>query len=740
MDVATVKLLVDQVMLDAAEDRLPEAEARLTDLLQGIGIPQTPAMKNAACQCLIARATVYQYANRWQEALDDLDSSEKIALTLSPLGRISNLHNVYFARALLMATPFIPAYNLDLAEEALTRLRQIGSAEWVADELESVLAYRSKAWRRAARAARSAAQTQAAQGWQAGAMNSRLRAGLAYLELGDWNAAQAELAPALHFFSQYGPPSSLANAQMAQARLELSRGSPDLAWELANRSLKGVEGLIRNFKALFDQQLFMLDKIRFYDEAFVIGQAKGGVPGSLCAWTIAEQAKSFYLCQLVANADIPLFEGIAEDQIARLRDLERQLDHCETKLGRLRNSGLDPEHRAELEDQFRAISETHRQMLESIMRANPRWAALRAPPPFELETELKRLDPAWVPISFFWQNQDQGAMLHIFYAGSDREPHHLQTTWSQTDLERLEGARSKLTGTVNPAAPLFPPDLTERILPPVLLASLEPGQCLLISPHGRLQALPLHALPLPSGERLITRFPVQYLPTLALLPLHLTRSSRSARPPGVMLLGCAQDGFGDGPLDDVPDEIRALEDLWSARRPGLVSASLIPPDGSLADAGLPLKGWDAHEYIHVACHGIFPEGQPLDAALRLGQEALRASEFFAIRLNAGLVSLSACALGQQATQTSGMDLRGDEWVGLYLPLFYAGAGTLLVSLWNADSRTAMLFMRALHTALSQGTPPAQAFQKAELSVSRRPAPLWANWYLVGFPEQAQVQP
>jgi CHAT domain-containing protein len=116
----------------------------------------------------------------------------------------------------------------------------------------------------------------------------------------------------------------------------------------------------------------------------------------------------------------------------------------------------------------------------------------------------------------------------------------------------------------------------------------------------------------------------------------------------------------------------------------------------------------------------------------LGKEALRTSEFFGTRLQATFIILSACALGRQTYRHSDIDLVGDEWVGLYLPLLYAGARALLVSLWDANSQVAARLMKELHLALSQGASPADAFQQALQSTGRDPAPLWANWYLVGF--------
>ena len=242
--------------------------------------------------------------------------------------------------------------------------------------------------------------------------------------------------------------------------------------------------------------------------------------------------------------------------------------------------------------------------------------------------------------------------------------------------------------------------------------------------------LPLHAVPLTEQKRLIDICPVQYIPTLALLPV-----SRARKPADkVLLMGCEQDGFGSRPLKQVPQELDNLGQVWSKTKARKTEKCLLESNDSPEQCGVPLTRWVEFDVLHLACHGDFPEDRPFDANLRLGKDAVRMSEFFGVRLNASLVSLSACSLARQTRQHSGIKLVGDEWVGLYLPLFFAGARGLLASLWDAYSEEAATFMGEMHHALSEGDGLAQAFQKATLRLYGKPEPSWANWYLVGFPK------
>jgi CHAT domain-containing protein len=267
------------------------------------------------------------------------------------------------------------------------------------------------------------------------------------------------------------------------------------------------------------------------------------------------------------------------------------------------------------------------------------------------------------------------------------------------------------------------------LLPAELCESIPADFKLLISPHGLLQLLPVHAAILATGDYAAGRWAIQYLPTLALVPLvRPPSSSRST----VLLLGCEQDGFGDPPLREVPGELRSLAATWSSPPAQPVDCRLIPADGALA---MTPASWDMCGYLHAACHGVFPSGRPFDAALRLGASSLRTSDFFGLRLDGIVASFSACALARHEEQFDERPVVGDEWIGMYLPLLYSGARATVASLWDAYSEPAARFMSAFHVALKRGDDPADAIRWAQdRTAAQTPQPAtWANWYIVGPP-------
>src|SRR5262249_55828066 len=154
-----------------------------------------------------------------------------------------------------------------------------------------------------------------------------------------------------------------------------------------------------------------------------------------------------------------------------------------------------------------------------------------------------------------------------------------------------------------------------------------------------------------------------------------------------------------------------LTDIWSGENFS-VSSIQMPEDGSLTQCGAPLSEWKRFGLAHLACHGHFDVSSPFDAALFLGSERILAGEFFATRLNLRLVGLNACDVGGRTGRVDEIDSAFDEWLGLYLPLFYAGAQMVVASRWQADSQKALQFMAVFHAALAGGDTPAIAMRSA----------------------------
>jgi CHAT domain-containing protein len=720
MDNAALFHAREQAMIDFAEGRIVETLARFETLLASD--PPLTAVQEGDCR--LQRSTVYACANRWKEALADLEATEKLSYPPPRILQRMRLSEIYHAKLKLYTNPEADTANPKAAEDALAKLRAMSPVPWLAEELESDLALKAHDWERCIRFSSTALQMFEREGWLRPVAIMRRRLAEARMELHQFDQAEQDLTAAHGFFAKFGSFDDLAYTSLTWARLKSRSGAHDEAWRLALQALERVESLIRNFRVIGEQQQFLVDKLRFYDEAFEMGMAAGGRAGVLRGWTIAERAKSFYLCHLVANADVSLFDGIDAASIERLQGLETRLDGLSRTL-----MVCPPAEREETERQQREISEERQKLLFQIMKDNPRWAAVKRPVQADISEVLRELPRGWTAISYYWRQREADAELYIFSVPADGEPRCTSVPWSKEEIDAFDDCHRQFTGNYGPANSWVLQNFRAKLLPDEVLKGLPADLGLLISPHARLRGIPIHALDLGKEYYLIQRQPVQYVPTLGMVML----SRHGSKADRTLLMGCPETPFNPAVLRSVEEEIGMLNDLWRRCLPDKVDHCIIPPGGSPTEAGFPLSKWREYGILHFSCHGDFPAGRPFDAALLLGSDAVRGSELFGVSLRASLVILSACNLGKQNSPVARPS--SDEWVGIYLPMFYAGAGQLLVSLWEADAATAQTIMVSTHSAIAGGSPIAQALRQALSDTADSSLEqLWANWYLVGIPE------
>ena len=91
------------------------------------------------------------------------------------------------------------------------------------------------------------------------------------------------------------------------------------------------------------------------------------------------------------------------------------------------------------------------------------------------------------------------------------------------------------------------------------------------------------------------------------------------------------------------------------------------------------------------------------SGVRLGDGFLYLYELYNLQLNADLLTLSGCATGLNVVAD------GDELVGLIRGALYAGARSLLLTLWEVNDRSATMFMTSFY----------KLFQESEKGRGRR---------------------
>jgi len=164
-------------------------------------------------------------------------------------------------------------------------------------------------------------------------------------------------------------------------------------------------------------------------------------------------------------------------------------------------------------------------------------------------------------------------------------------------------------------------------------------------------------------------------------------------------------------------------------------AKLSPPPQTVLSLGADasrqkfLRGdFNSYQILHFATHGFLNQQNPDLSGLVLSlydekQQAqngfLRVIDLYSLRLNADLVVLSACQTGL------GKEVDGEGIIGLTRGFMFAGASSVVSSLWKVeDAATAELMKRFYRAMLKENQSPVAALRTAQNEM--RQIPRWRN--------------
>jgi CHAT domain-containing protein len=259
--------------------------------------------------------------------------------------------------------------------------------------------------------------------------------------------------------------------------------------------------------------------------------------------------------------------------------------------------------------------------------------------------------------------------------------------------------------------------LYDRLLRP-LLAEIK-GNTLTISPHGVLHYLPFVAL-LDGDQYLLDRFSVRLIPSAGTL-VYL-KTDRPTKVGKVLALG--NPDLGDASLDLPNAQVEAVNVA------AMFPASRALVRGAASKSAIKELG-NGFSILHFATHGKFNTDAPLSSGLYLakGNESdnvLTVSDLYTLRWDTDLVTLSACETGL------GKVASGDDVIGLTRGFLYAGARSIVASLWEVDDAATEKLMVSFYRNL-EGNDKREALRLAQIETRKTyPHPMfWAAFQIVG---------
>jgi CHAT domain-containing protein len=515
------------------------------------------------------------------------------------------------------------------------------------------------------------------------------------------------------------------------------------------------------------------------------------------ALATSEQARARNLIDLLNKTRAEPHQGMSPSEVEKDNRLQRQIGELTLALFRYRSLG-SKESAAAAERMLAAQMKEQDGLLESARRANRNAAQTRTAQPLGAQEIQQLLDEDTLLLQYSLGDErshlwavTRSSITHHFLPGRTEVENaawefrkgliaHEPQGDEETKNQYLERWRNAPHAEEEYRASAL--KLSSMLLGPVL--ERLGHKRLVIVADGRLQSIPFEALPVRESKpvadhaeppSLLMNNEIVYEPSASTLAL-LRRVRRPSASKTVAVIADpvftkdpARTGPAPAPKDVSSSSYRSRERLARSLRDigdGGESVTLPRLEYSLREANAitslaPRGSWmkavgfkasratvtspslKQFNIIHFATHGILNDKNPelsgivLSLVDELGQSQ---DGFFTLRdiynldLPVHLVVLSACQTGM------GQPVRGEGLIGLTRGFMYAGARSVVVSLWRVnDQATAELMKRFYkHMLGKEKLPAAAALRQAQLEMQADK--VWHDpYYWAGFILQGDWQ-
>lgn len=461
------------------------------------------------------------------------------------------------------------------------------------------------------------------------------------------------------------------------------------------------------------------------------------------ALAVLERTRARFLLSLFAERSGLAELELPKEIVQRRREHRREVDEVLGQLARLGEG--QSERIAALRGRLEELEHERQEIAADVRLEAPRLAELEASETLDAAAIAERLDPGTAFVS--WWLGEEESLVFAVPAGEGPRPVRVEIVAAGRDS--LDTMVARLREQITAGAPRQELDATASRLYELVLAPVEEqvaaADRLLLSPDGPLHLLPFSVLRV-GGHTDDGRYLLQWK------PLHLAASAtlwswlRERREPldpntarvvafgdpdhpqaeeapssasevAAPVLALRQRGFELGPLPATREEIETLDRLFPrgveaylGREATEERVKSLPPDVDV---------------LHFACHAVADEEIPSGSALILSAPSdadtgengfLQAWEILeSVRVDASLVTLSACetALGKE--------LGGEGIAGLTRAFQYAGARSIVASLWGVPDEATARLMERFYEELTAGKPKDEALRRAQLALLREGA-------------------
>ncbi len=439
------------------------------------------------------------------------------------------------------------------------------------------------------------------------------------------------------------------------------------------------------------------------------------------AFYYAERSKAAVLLAAIAETQAKSFAGIPEDVLGQERELKSSIAILEKKLNEKHSKDLENQLKEEL---FRR-NRSYESFVKKLEKDYPDYYDLK----YNIQTVSAEEVQAILPpgkglVSYFFNNTKKRVYVFLI----------TQKGFKVRDVPIREGCELALAGIRNAleyqAVEIFSKSssmLYKLLIEP--LGNIKTIKHLVFVPEGRLGTIPFETFVKKPFKKandvryLIESHAISYTFSATLfVKENLTNAPQSPAKSKALLFApivfkSAKNADASYKrMADLPATEQEIKEIKALLDKNQIEAQLLTQENA-QEAAFKAQDLQKFDYLHLATHGLVNESRPELSQVFMAANTsphedghLYAAEIYNLKLQARLVSLSACQTGL------GKIAQGEGIIGLTRAFLYAGAQRVLVSLWSvADESTARL-MIAFYGYLLSGNNEAEALQKAKIDM------------------------
>jgi len=459
------------------------------------------------------------------------------------------------------------------------------------------------------------------------------------------------------------------------------------------------------------------------------------------------KARSFLEC--LSESSIDVLENMDDVRRKELLDSSGRTSSLSFELA---NQKADAALRQDIGKKLAREEENYFRLMSNSRTDHPALASLISPRPAKLKDVQNALTDEHTALVDYYLGDSRSFLIYISHKSIEIHP-----LPSRAEIEKLVAPYIKLLSSRRKD------DLDGRKAGKRIFRLLLSGlgwerqssiDNLIVIPDGILNFLPFETLiverPDQPDQYLISGYAISYAPSASVLIMLKEMEPKIWPYRGILALGNpnyagARENIrlsfgikaGDynkfanslSPLPFSEEEIEAITAFFPQDQRKIFLGNQARED-LLKDSSR-----SAYQIIHLACHGIIDESVPYRSSLILSPNhstgddgILHAWELYNLKLKANLVVLSACQTGSGAIE------KAEGVLGLTRIFFYAGANSILSTLWTISDKSTVFFMRSFYENLSLGYSKAQALRSAKIAMmnsSYSDPYYWAGFVLSG---------